>query len=176
MQDEERITFRVYRPATEEEWTYVTVHYVEGSPYFQADDWKVVQQFNFYDVRNTVLSIHQGWSLISFPCDPSDGRIESILAPLHEKIVLVKDGLGRAFIPQFAINEIGAIDYQEGYQVYCMEDVGLTISGYPVDPAEPIPMPAGWSLKGYLPNEPIQCRNIGRVFDSGSGRSPVPRL
>ncbi|MBN1352791.1 T9SS type A sorting domain-containing protein [candidate division KSB1 bacterium] len=101
------------------------------------------------------LELGRGWNMISFNVAPLDPNVEVVMSPILDQLVLMKNGGGQTFIPQYGINTIGEIRLHEGYQVYLNDNAPLMITGEAVPPDMPIELPTGWSLISYLPKIPI---------------------
>ncbi|MBN2355276.1 T9SS type A sorting domain-containing protein [candidate division KSB1 bacterium] len=98
-----------------------------------------------------------GWNMFSINVAPPDSSIETVLQPIVNHFKIVKDGMGRNYIPQYQINTIGNIRYKEGYQVYMLQPCSLKVDGQPVAPTTPIALIAGWNMISYLPTVPINA-------------------
>ena len=68
--------------------------------------------------------------MFSFFVEPNNKYIDSILAPLTEDIIIVKDYHGNVFLPNLNFNTIGQLENCEGYQIKMSNDNSLTINGY----------------------------------------------
>ena len=56
--------------------------------------------------------------------------VEEAFAGLEDKIVVVKDGDGNPYLPQFGYNGLGNLEYARGYQLKLTEEIrGLTFCG-----------------------------------------------
>lgn len=66
--------------------------------------------------ENTPVTIDQGWSLLGYlrqgPVD-----IEILLYPVISEVIIVKNGTGQIFWPQYSVNSIGNMISGEGYQI-----------------------------------------------------------
>jgi len=97
----------------------------------------------------------EGWSMFSFFVEPNNKYIDSILAPLTEDIIIVKDYHGNVFLPNLNFNAIGQLKNCEGYQIKMSNDNSLTINGYfQILDDQPIELPLGWFIMGYLKINP----------------------
>ncbi len=97
------------------------------------------------------VSFPQGWSIFSFFVEPKNKYLDSILAPLSDDIIIVKDYNGNVFIPNLNFNAIGELNNSEGYQIKMSNGNSLTIYGdYIFLDNHPIELPLGWYIMGYL--------------------------
>ncbi len=178
----ETISYRVYRLSSAKEWTNVQVAYNQGNGKYNANAFMILSQFNVRELRTFTLNFNRGWNLFSINVDPITKAMDQMMAPLGNKLVLVKNGAGHAYIPAYAINDIGVFDFREGYQAYLSEQSSLDVPGQPVDPSYPILMLAGWNMKSYLPMLPISpivalasIRQNLILVKNGAGQSYIPQ-
>ncbi|MBN1352198.1 T9SS type A sorting domain-containing protein, partial [candidate division KSB1 bacterium] len=101
------------------------------------------------------LNLKQGWNMISSNVDPLDPNIENLMAPVADKLVLMKNAAGQVYNPAYNINTIGTFNYQECYRVNMSGPDALPILGNLVAFDTPIQLPAGWSSITYLPEIPL---------------------
>jgi len=92
---------------------------------------------------------------------PADMDIASILAPVIDNIVISKDYLGSAYLPEWNFNGIGDIIVGQAYQIKTLATTELSIEGaYAVPEENPITLSAGWNLVGYLRTNPADAASI----------------
>ncbi len=102
------------------------------------------------------ISLAAGWNMISSRVDPTDPAIETLLAPIENELVIIKNGAGEVYWPDIGTNDIGNWQVEEGYQLYVDEPIILPLTGPQALPAAtPISLPAGWNLVSYLPTDPL---------------------
>ncbi len=68
------------------------------------------------------ISIHKGWNLIPY-LKPDTSSVTSAFDYYSDKIICVKDDEGKAWIPQFNINELQYLIPGKAYKVYSYEDI-----------------------------------------------------
>ena len=68
------------------------------------------------------IELPQGWSMFGFSCLESQNVI-SAFEPIIDNVIIVKDGSGNAFLPDWNFNGIGALDYSMGYQIKLSQEV-----------------------------------------------------
>jgi len=73
----------------------------------------------------TPFLIPQNWSFIGY-LRQSSSSIETMLAPIVNEIVIVKNGDGLIYWPIYSINNIGDMIPGEGYQIKTLNSVILT--------------------------------------------------
>ena len=118
------------------------------------------------------MNLDEGWNMISMNLTPQSRDIQSVMNPVADKLVIVKDSEGQSYIPQYQINQIGDVDFKEGYQVYMSDAAQLEVKGQAVDPTTPIALSEGWCMIGYLPDVPI---DIADALASISGQLVIAK-
>jgi len=107
--------------------------------------------------KSLSLSFSQGWNMFSINLNPLDPRLEILMLPIISHLKIMKNGAGQMYIPAYGINEIGSINYLEGYQVYLNQACQLPLRGRFINPHTPIALPGGWSLISFLPSVPMNA-------------------
>lgn len=104
------------------------------------------------------LVLRAGWNLVSLRVRAAETELEVLLAPIRDRLILVKDKYGRVYSPELGINQIGHWDWQQAYMVLMSGAASLTVSGAAVDASTPIALEAGWNLIPYWPEQalPVQ--------------------
>jgi len=101
-----------------------------------------------------VLLLNEGWSMFSTYLLPDNLNFESIVEPIENEIVIVKDNIGSAYLPDWGFNGIGELIMGQGYQIKMNTNQNLLIEGELIIPSEyPINLLQGWNLIGYLKTE-----------------------
>ena len=73
-------------------------------------------------IQNIPLDLPQGWSMFGYTCINSLDLNEAFYE-INDKIVLVKDEIGSAYLPEWSFNAIGDLTFSEGYQIKMIEEV-----------------------------------------------------
>ncbi|MCF8372133.1 MAG: LamG domain-containing protein [Bacteroidales bacterium] len=111
-----------------------------------------------------LIALPQGWSIFSTFIEPDFPNMDSIMADIVNSVIIVKDGNGLTYWPQWGLNAIGSLDFLNGYQIKMMVPHTLQIIGTQVQPElYTIPLPQGWSIIGYLRESPL---SVATVFSS----------
>ena len=101
-----------------------------------------------------IISISAGWNIISTYIAPENPAIDELLNPLADNLIIAKDYLGNAYLPQWGFNGIGTIQMGQGYYVKTNTATTLSLIGEYIQPAEnPINIINGWNVIGYLRTE-----------------------
>lgn len=102
-------------------------------------------------IQNIALST--GWNMISTYIEPTNPAMEAVWANIVDKVLIVKNNQGAAYIPSFDINNIGNWSKTDGYLVYMTSAETLEIKGKKIKPsATPINLNVGWAIVPYLRN------------------------
>jgi len=97
------------------------------------------------------IVLNEGWNLVSSYVTATNPDIELITASVFEHLVIVKDYLGSAYLPDWGFNGIGDWDTSQGYQIKVTTNTELAISGnYVVPELSPLTLLEGWNLISYL--------------------------
>ncbi|MCX6258507.1 MAG: PKD domain-containing protein [Bacteroidia bacterium] len=97
------------------------------------------------------INIISGWSIISTYIIPPQPAVSTVVAGILSNIIIIKDGSGNVYWPQYGINNIGNFVIGKGYQIKTSAACSLTVSGSPVVPeSTPVQIIQGWSIIGYL--------------------------
>jgi hypothetical protein len=101
------------------------------------------------------ITLPVGWSIFSTYIDPFTPNIDSIFQSIVQDVVIVKDGDGLVYWPQFGLNVIGSLSIGKGYQAKMLLANLTEICGTVVTPETTVIMiPQGWSMIGYLRQAP----------------------
>ena len=80
-----------------------------------------------------------------------DMALDAILNPILPNVIIAKDYLGAAFLPEFNFNGVGDLTVGWGYQIKTSEASSLTVEGTYMTPEEnSVSLAAGWNMIGYL--------------------------
>ena len=82
-------------------------------------------------------------------------------------MIIVKDNLGLAYLPDFGFNGIGDWDITQGYQLKLNDEAVIDMTGFIVTPEEtPINLMEGWNMIAYLRSEPAPVDAVLDAFTS----------
>lgn len=105
-------------------------------------------------VRSNVtqcLVLRAGWSLVAGYVTPTHLSLDSIFNPVLHELIIVKNGVQKAFIPSVQVNTIGLWMNTQGYQVKMVSARSLCFAGPRVVPSVlTIGLPRGWSILPYV--------------------------
>jgi hypothetical protein len=101
------------------------------------------------------VTLLQGWSIISTYIIPVNPSIISVFSPVVTDVIIIKNGTGQVYWPQFGVNQIGNMVTGHGYSLKMTSYHVLNIDGVAVIPESTLlSIVQGWSLIGYLRNSP----------------------
>ena len=145
------------------EWTYGGVNCTDDSetsvssncPYPLCSSVSVDQQEIYFN---------QGWNIASTYIDPENSLIDVLFNPILDDLVIVKDYLGNAYLPEWNFNGVGNAQIGHGYYVKTTVFTSLTFYGAYLTPEEnPITISSGWNIIGYLRTTPSA---LDEIFES----------
>lgn len=122
-----------------------------------------------------IITMNQGWNLVSFQCVTDDGTIQNYLSSINSSIESIHTydafeevDKWKAYnpnLPSWVVNDLTSIKKEEGYWVNMKATRTISINGSVVKPSQ-IPMKRGWNLVGYPTN---LDRNITRSLQINMG-------
>ena len=84
----------------------------EESPCYSVLD--LFQEINYSSSQSR--DFQQGWSIFGYSCQ-YEQDFQDVFAFVLEDIIIIKDFLGSAYIPQYSFNSLGNLKLMEGYQI-----------------------------------------------------------
>ena len=161
----ELILYKIWDESARREHTAVAT-YKTGGPNFTTDGLYELSTLNGITGATHAVALSQGWNTISSFIQPATPALETLLSGVVANLVIMKNGAGQVFWPEFGINTIGSWDHRQGYQGFMQSAATLSIVGMDVAPlSTPIALSQGWNLIAYLRNSPqdIQTALAGIV-------------
>jgi hypothetical protein len=74
------------------------------------------------DTADSFLDLPEGWSMFGYTClDSVDAMVG--FSSISDKIEIVKDEWGLAYLPSWDFNAMGSLHFSEGYQIKMIEEV-----------------------------------------------------
>jgi len=115
-------------------------------------------------VSEQLISTAQGWGMFSTYMLADNMDMTEVLAPIYDDLVIAKNNVGLAYLPEWNFNGIGDLEVGQAYQVKLTNANDLTIVGTYMSPEEnSIALTAGWNMIGYLRIEPSDAAAV--LFD-----------
>ena len=85
------------------------------------DDSSCVYQ-DIPDCDNMSITLLNGWNMIGFSCS-TNTNASIVFAPIQDDIIIVKDGIGNAYLPDWDFNGIGDLTRGFGYLIKVTEEI-----------------------------------------------------
>jgi hypothetical protein len=99
---------------------------------------------------STVLSLKEGWNLISVPVQPSNTAVETVLSSINGKYSALYAYNGNSYEvyePGEASSDLKKVEAGRGYWIYMTSAANLTINGSAANKS--VQLKTGWNLVGY---------------------------
>ncbi len=107
------------------------------------------------DTTRQTLALQAGWNLVSLYVQPVEDRIAELMAPIRDRLVLVKDEDGRVYSPELGIDQIGRWDWRRAYMIFLTEPTTWTVEGRTIPASATVELEAGWNWIPYWPTAPM---------------------
>ncbi|MGH7494590.1 MAG: T9SS type A sorting domain-containing protein [bacterium] len=163
----ELINYKIWDESALREYN-ATVTYQTGGPNFATNGIYALSSLMGVTTVTQSVVLASGWNMISSFVEPSNPDLQAMFSSILANLVIVKNGAGQVFWPQFGINTIGQWNPRHGYQINLSAASALAITGMPVVPeATAIQLNQGWNLVAYLRNS---SQNIETALASIANR------
>lgn len=142
--------------------TYNTLQYPNGSS-FAPGGLSGITKIEAFSIITQTIPLPEGWSIWSTYISPTNANIQNVMAaiapcpPGVSKVVIVKNGAGSIYWPQYCLNMIGNIAVGQGYQVKVAnsgQGASFGVTGLKLNPNTQFTIAAGWSFIAYLKDQP----------------------
>ena len=121
----------------------------------------VVSMHNLNPITHQDLYFSNGWSLFSSYMITEDMNIMSVLEPIVDDLIIVKDNDGNAYLVEYQFNALGSIEPGQGYHIKTTSALELTLEGAFAKPElHPVQLLEGWNMIGYLKEDAELAENI----------------
>ena len=74
------------------------------------------------DCENITITLTNGWNMIGFSCS-NNTNASIAFASIEDNIIIVKDGIGNAYLPEWDFNGIGELTRGFGYLIKVTEEL-----------------------------------------------------
>ena len=160
----ELFTYKIWNSQTNEFVDFLSVTYNTGFPNldeFATNGMSGISSMEALSWMTQYINLPEGWSIFSTYIDAFEPNLDSVFADIVANVIIVKDGFGLIYWPQWTINTIGSLTIGEGYQIKMLSTDTLGVTGLPVVPElTPIQIPQGWSIIGYLRQSPASIETM----------------
>ena len=107
------------------------------------------------------LILSSGWSMFSTYIIADTMSFDHFVMPIQDKVVIAKNYLGLAYLPEWNFNGIGDVLNEQGYQIKTTQDCSITIEGITVTPQNTtIHLVEGWNIISYLRTSPASANLV----------------
>jgi len=121
----------------------------------------ITSMVNIVPITTQSFAIPNGWSLFSSYISTSNMSLTSLLEPIIDDLIIVKNNSGQAYIVEYNFNAIGDVLPGQGYFLKTTASSAFSIEGDYLKPELfPISLQHGWNMVGYLPIEPIDVEVV----------------
>ena len=74
------------------------------------------------DCGSISITLNNGWNMIGFACSENTNAMVAFAA-IQDKIIIAKDGVGNAYLPDWDFNGIGDLERGYGYLMKVSEEI-----------------------------------------------------
>ena len=154
----EQFEYMVWDILTCQEYA-ASANYSSGIDYYVSNGISFIDQISVNnDINSQEIELVQGWSIFSTYIQPNDPDIISVFNSIAENVIIIKDNLGSAYLPEWNFNGIGNLTNGQGYQIKMLTESNLDIDGELLLPENTnINLGVGWNMIAYLRTSPSHC-------------------
>jgi len=136
-----------------------SANYSSGIDYYVSNGISFIDQISVNNnINSQEIELVQGWSIFSTYIQASDPDIISVFNSIAENVIIIKDNLGSAYLPEWNFNGIGNLTNGQGYQIKMLTESNLDIEGELLLPENTnINLEVGWNMIAYLRTSPSPC-------------------
>ncbi len=129
------------------------------------------------------IQLGMGWNMVSMYLQPDEEDVVVLTSGLVDDgvLVMMKDGYGHFYRPEFNFNDIPGWFVDQGYMMRMTEPAELELEGVTVLAEEPIELEEGWQIIAYYPRMAVEAtialsnvREQLRIAKDGYGNFYVP--
>ncbi|HOT98080.1 MAG TPA: M28 family peptidase [bacterium] len=164
-----------YPAVTDTSWVPARLRYdtdyfwrVRGYNRGGSGDWSAAANFTTSGPQQRTLALHPGWNLVTSSIAPDDSSLDHLLP---KSGLLLRDGQGRRFAPDYGWDERKNWSVLEGFWIHADDSAELQFSGWEINTAPtPLPLRAGWQILPYWHTTSLP---VAAVFSRLAGRGAV---
>lgn len=161
----ELVNWRFWDTSEGEEYAVTIIAY-DPSPWFSDGMYFMINAMSGIDTLHALgppifvpviqsIYLPNSWSIFSTYIQPAMPNIADVISPVLPNLVIVKNGVGQSYWPQYGVNLIGNIAPGQGYQIKMSNVDTLVIEGSIIQPdTTQLIIPNSWSILGYLRTSP----------------------
>ena len=108
---------------------------------------------------NRTLQLDLGWNMVSVNLQPDEEDVTVLTRPLVDEdlLLMMKDGAGHFYNPEFGFNNIPGWFVDQGYMMKMEDDAELRLEGVSVLAGDPIELSEGWQIVSYYPRVAVDA-------------------
>lgn len=119
------------------------------------------QSLSCNEIDTQIVSLNEGWNLMSTYIDSEDMDIEFLFSSVIEDVFIIKNNEGDAFMPQWGFNSIGPMELGQGYYVKILEAKDLIFQGIKTEPQYfSIELQQGWNTIAYIRDSAMDATSV----------------
>ena len=134
---------------------------VSYNPNFSSDGWfeengqsGLLSMNNLNPITVQQIDLPLGWSMFSSHIIVEDMDVVSLVEPISDDVIIVKNGEGAAYLVEYQFNAIGDLEVGQGYIVKTTQACNISLEGvFAKGELYPISLESGWNMVGYLREE-----------------------
>lgn len=111
------------------------------------------------DSENSItqeVTCEEGWSIISTYVNPTNINFSNFIAPVVNNLIIAKDYIGNAYLPDWDYNGIGDLGEGQAYLIKMLNTSSLAVVGEQLIASEnSITLNEGWNLAANYKTSPI---------------------
>lgn len=113
------------------------------------------------------IQLSQGWNIFSTYVIPSNPEFDVVLNSIEDQVIIAKNFIGEAYLPEWDFNAIGDLNNLEGYQVKVSSACYFNVEGELIAPhTQSVPISEGWNIISYLRDNPANATLILEDIES----------
>ena len=116
-----------------------------------------VLEMNF--VQEQEIDLHEGWNMVSTYMDASDLTAEMFVEAIVDDVIIMKDNIGSAYLPDWNFDGIGLLNHGEAYQIKTLIEQNIIVNGEFVSTTN-IDLTTGWNMIGVLSQDPQSIEEV----------------
>ena len=140
-----------------------------------------VLEMDFEQEMQQEIYLQEGWNMISTYMDASDLTAEIFVEAIVDDVIIMKDNIGSAYLPDWDFDGIGLLNHGEGYQIKTLVEQNLIVNGEFVSTTN-IDLSTGWNMIGVLSQSPqsieevlSSCTDLVVIAKDGLGVAYLPQ-
>lgn len=105
------------------------------------------------------IALQDGWNMISTYLHDSNMTATTLVSSIEDSVVVVKNNVGSAYLPDWGFDGIGAVEYGQGYQLKINGNAVLVVEGLKQEETS-ISLNEGWNMVGVLSETPQNIESV----------------